>query len=229
MRVLVTRPEPDGERTAAKLRARGCEVMLAPLLRVETVDADLDGAWHVVALTSVNAVRAIAGHPKLQDLARAPGLCGRRAHRRCRASRRASTTSSPRTATLGDLARVMKTHLRAGAPRALPRRRGPLRRSRGRPCRGVDRRRDGRRLSRRRGFGVPARRPRCAERRAARRGAAFLAAQRRDLCRLRRGRRDFRPGAGARALLPVAAGRASRWRPPGPAAWRWPTVRPRPR
>ena len=44
MRLLVTRPEPDGERTAAKLRARGCEVMLAPLLRVETVDADLDGA-----------------------------------------------------------------------------------------------------------------------------------------------------------------------------------------
>ena len=58
MRVLVTRPEPDGERTAAKLRDRGCAVMLAPLLRVEPVEAVLDGAWHVVALTSVNAVRA---------------------------------------------------------------------------------------------------------------------------------------------------------------------------
>ena len=32
MRLLVTRPEPDGERTAEKLRARGCEVLLAPLL-----------------------------------------------------------------------------------------------------------------------------------------------------------------------------------------------------
>ena len=42
MRLLVTRPEPDGERTAAALRARGHEVMLAPLLRIETIaDADL--------------------------------------------------------------------------------------------------------------------------------------------------------------------------------------------
>src|SRR5438067_7912940 len=32
MRLLVTRPEPDGERTAASLRARGREVTLAPLL-----------------------------------------------------------------------------------------------------------------------------------------------------------------------------------------------------
>ena len=38
MRLLVTRPEPDGERTAAKLlRAQGHEVMLAPLLRIEAI------------------------------------------------------------------------------------------------------------------------------------------------------------------------------------------------
>jgi uroporphyrinogen-III synthase len=41
MRLLVTRPEPDGERTAARLCAHGCEVMLSPLLRVEAVAADL--------------------------------------------------------------------------------------------------------------------------------------------------------------------------------------------
>ena len=35
MRLLVTRPEPDNERTAAALRALGHEVMLAPLLAIE--------------------------------------------------------------------------------------------------------------------------------------------------------------------------------------------------
>ena len=37
MRLLVTRPEPDNERTAAALRAQGHEVVLAPLLRIEAV------------------------------------------------------------------------------------------------------------------------------------------------------------------------------------------------
>ena len=42
MRLLVTRPEPDNERTAAALRAQGHEVLLAPLLHIEAVaDADL--------------------------------------------------------------------------------------------------------------------------------------------------------------------------------------------
>ena len=63
MRVLVTRPETDGERTAAHLRARGCDVMLAPLLRIEPVDAEVgDGPWGGLVLTSGNAVRAVASH-----------------------------------------------------------------------------------------------------------------------------------------------------------------------
>ena len=47
MRLLVTRPEPDGERTAATLRARGHEVLVAPLLRIEPLaDAELGaGPW----------------------------------------------------------------------------------------------------------------------------------------------------------------------------------------
>ena len=74
MRVVVTRPEPDGERTAAKLRARGCEVLLAPLLRVEWLDsADLGcGPWDALVMTSANAARAIARHPRLAELARLP-------------------------------------------------------------------------------------------------------------------------------------------------------------
>jgi uroporphyrinogen-III synthase len=63
MRLLVTRPESDGKRTAAQLRARGCDVMLAPLLRIEPVDAEVgDGPWGGLVLTSGNAVRAVAGH-----------------------------------------------------------------------------------------------------------------------------------------------------------------------
>ena len=64
MRLLVTRPEPDGARTAQALRARGHAVVLAPLLRTENVDFVLpEQAFSAVVLTSANAARAIADHP----------------------------------------------------------------------------------------------------------------------------------------------------------------------
>ena len=64
MRLLVTRPEPDGERTAQALHARGHAVVLAPLLRTENVDFVLpEQAFSAVVLTSANAARAIADHP----------------------------------------------------------------------------------------------------------------------------------------------------------------------
>jgi len=113
MRILVTRPEPDGERTAAKLRARGCEVMLAPLLRVETVDADLDGVWHAVAVTSVNALRAIADHPALESLLESPAYAvGGRTADAALAQGFANVVSGD--GDVGDLARVMKSHLHPG-------------------------------------------------------------------------------------------------------------------
>jgi len=56
MRVAVTRPRPDGERTAAALRARGHEVLLAPLMRIDSVAADLSGNWRAVVVTSANAL-----------------------------------------------------------------------------------------------------------------------------------------------------------------------------
>jgi len=76
MRLLVTRPDPDGESTAAALRARGHEVMLAPMLRVEPVaDADLGvGPWAGLLLTSANGARAIARHPRFVELAALPVL-----------------------------------------------------------------------------------------------------------------------------------------------------------
>jgi uroporphyrinogen-III synthase len=76
MRLLLTRPEPDGERTAAELRARGHEVLLAPLLQIEPVaDAELGaGPWAAVLLTSANGARAIASHPRRSELVRLPVL-----------------------------------------------------------------------------------------------------------------------------------------------------------
>jgi uroporphyrinogen-III synthase len=70
MRLLVTRPEGEGERTAAALRLRGHEVWLAPLLRIEAIeDAELGaGPWQAVLFTSTNAIRAIAGHRRLDEL-----------------------------------------------------------------------------------------------------------------------------------------------------------------
>ena len=60
MRILVTRPLPDGERTAATLRARGYDVMVAPLMTVKPVAADLPGNWAAVIITSANAIRALS-------------------------------------------------------------------------------------------------------------------------------------------------------------------------
>jgi uroporphyrinogen-III synthase len=69
VRLLVTRPEPDGARTAALLRARGHEVMLAPLLRIELLDFELpDKAWSAVVMTSANAARAVARHPRRETI-----------------------------------------------------------------------------------------------------------------------------------------------------------------
>lgn len=73
MRVFVTRPEPDGNRTAAQLRARGCEVLVAPLLRMEPMGFDPGpGPWGALALTSANAVRAAVRHPRMQELLALP-------------------------------------------------------------------------------------------------------------------------------------------------------------
>jgi uroporphyrinogen-III synthase len=62
--VLVTRPHPDDEATAAALRARGLEVLLAPMLRFEPVafHDDLDANYGAVIVTSANSLRGIAPH-----------------------------------------------------------------------------------------------------------------------------------------------------------------------
>jgi uroporphyrinogen-III synthase len=68
MYVLVTRPEPAAERTAAGLLARGHKVWKVPLLRVESLAADLSGDWSGVIVTSANAPAAAKENPALLKL-----------------------------------------------------------------------------------------------------------------------------------------------------------------
>jgi uroporphyrinogen-III synthase len=62
--ILVTRPQPDNEATAAALRGKGLKVLLAPMLRFEPVafHDDTDARYGAVIVTSANALRAIEAH-----------------------------------------------------------------------------------------------------------------------------------------------------------------------
>jgi uroporphyrinogen-III synthase len=72
VRLLVTRPAADAARTAAALRNRGHEAVVAPLLTVEYLsDAEMgDGPWSAILVTSANAARAIAGYKRRNELQR---------------------------------------------------------------------------------------------------------------------------------------------------------------
>jgi uroporphyrinogen-III synthase len=70
MRLLVTRPEPDASRTAEALRARGHEALVAPLLSMQPVEAAFAGPYDAVLMTSANAARALAAHPRAGEVTR---------------------------------------------------------------------------------------------------------------------------------------------------------------
>ena len=79
MRIAITRPLADGERTATTLRARGHQVLVAPMMKVELVAADLAGDWGAVVVTSANAPGAIAAHSARAVLIKRPAYAvGRR-------------------------------------------------------------------------------------------------------------------------------------------------------
>jgi uroporphyrinogen-III synthase len=59
MRVVVTRPREDAEQTASALRRRGHDVLVASLMRIEPITADVSGDWRAVVITSTNALRAL--------------------------------------------------------------------------------------------------------------------------------------------------------------------------
>jgi uroporphyrinogen-III synthase len=72
MRVLVTRPNPQGKRTADALAARGHDVWEVPLMKVEPVAADLSGGWGAVVITSANAPGAVSANPAFATLRELP-------------------------------------------------------------------------------------------------------------------------------------------------------------
>jgi uroporphyrinogen-III synthase len=73
MAILVTRPHPDDEFTAASLRARGFEVLLAPMLRFEPVALDDEELrYGAVIVTSANALRGIEHQLKGNKLLKLP-------------------------------------------------------------------------------------------------------------------------------------------------------------
>src|SRR4051812_25250109 len=74
MRLLVTRPEPDATRTAQVLRAQGHEVLVAPLLSTQTIEAEFAGPYAAVLMTSANAARALSEHPRAAELSELPAF-----------------------------------------------------------------------------------------------------------------------------------------------------------
>ncbi len=59
--ILVTRPQPDADTTAELLRERGHDPLVAPLMKLETVNLTLpaDKAWAGLLVSSANAIRAM--------------------------------------------------------------------------------------------------------------------------------------------------------------------------
>lgn len=117
MRFLLTRPEADGERTAAPLRARGHEVIVAPLLRIETLsDAALGaGPWAAILVTSANAVRAIGAHRRRDELSSVPVFTvGERSAQAMRTAGFTDVISAG--GNVNDLARLVAARMKPMAP-----------------------------------------------------------------------------------------------------------------
>jgi uroporphyrinogen-III synthase len=116
MRVVVTRPQADAERTAATLRTRGHVVLLAPLMRVESIPTDLTGAWGGIIVTSANAPGAIADNAARDALLRLPVYAV--GHRSAEAARQTGFANvSSAGGEVRDLLRlVAERHADASAP-----------------------------------------------------------------------------------------------------------------
>jgi uroporphyrinogen-III synthase len=117
VRLLITRPQPDAERTAAALRADGHSVMVVPLLRIEPLlDAEIGGGpWAAILVTSANAARAIADHRRFAELRTVPAIAvGERSAAALRAAGFAAVSSAAGAA--ADLTRLVAARLKKGVP-----------------------------------------------------------------------------------------------------------------
>jgi uroporphyrinogen-III synthase len=110
MRLLVTRPQPDAERTAAVLRAAGHQVDVAALLRIELIaDVELGGPWSALVVTSTNALRALESHSRRAALLALPLFAvGRRTAAAARAAGFLDVTAAG--GNVQDLAASLRRH-----------------------------------------------------------------------------------------------------------------------
>jgi uroporphyrinogen-III synthase len=117
VRLLLTRPEPDAQRTATALRAQGHDVIAAPLLRIEPVaDAKIrKGPWAAILITSANAAHAVATHAGVTPLRTLPVFAvGRRSAEAMAAAGFADVTSGD--GDVSDLARLVAAQIQSTAP-----------------------------------------------------------------------------------------------------------------
>jgi uroporphyrinogen-III synthase len=117
VRLLLTRPEPDAQRTAAALRAKGHAVHSAPLLRIEALtDAKIeDGPWAALLITSANAAHAVAAHARVAQLRPLPVFTvGQRTAQAANAAGFSDVTSAE--GNVGDLARFVAGRMRPPGP-----------------------------------------------------------------------------------------------------------------
>jgi uroporphyrinogen-III synthase len=116
VRLLLTRPEPDAQRTAAALRAQGHDVITAPLLRIAPVtDARIGaGPWAAILITSANAALAVATHARVAPLRALPVFAvGQRSAEAMAAAGFADVTSAD--GNVSDLARLVAARLQPAA------------------------------------------------------------------------------------------------------------------
>jgi uroporphyrinogen-III synthase len=117
VRLLLTRPEPDAQRTAAALRAQGHHVIIAPLLRIEpAADAQIGaGLWAAVLITSANAAHAVSAHAGATPLRALPVFAvGRRSAEAMAAAGFTDVTSADGNVT--DLARLVAARMPPAGP-----------------------------------------------------------------------------------------------------------------
>jgi uroporphyrinogen-III synthase len=117
VRLLLTRPEPDVQRTAAALRAQGHDVIVAPLLRIEpALEAQIGaGPWAAILITSANAAHAAATHARITPLRALPVFAvGRRSAEAMAAAGFADVTSAD--GNVSDLARLVTARMPPAAP-----------------------------------------------------------------------------------------------------------------
>jgi uroporphyrinogen-III synthase len=116
VRFLLTRPEPDAQRTATALRAQGHDVITAPLLRIEpAADAQIGtGPWAAVLITSANAAHALSAHAAVTQLRALPVFAvGRRSADAMGVAGFADVTSAD--GNVSDLARLVAARMQPAA------------------------------------------------------------------------------------------------------------------